>query len=137
MSPWDRCITRGMPGGMFPGGYGNVYQILQAPGYVAIVSEMIHDMRIIPLDGKPRPNIRQWHGDSRGRWEGSTLVVDTANFNGKGWIATNVAAGRIKGIPISEALHVVERFTRVDTETIQYEARIEDPNVYTTPWKVA
>ena len=66
MSPWDRCITRGMPGGMFPGGYGNVYQIVQAPGYVAIVSEMIHETRIIPLDGRPRPNIRQWNGDSRG-----------------------------------------------------------------------
>jgi hypothetical protein len=136
MSPWDRCITRGMPGGMFPGGYGNVYEIVQAPGYVAIVSEMIHETRIIPLDGRPRPNIRQWNGDSRGRWEGNTLVVETTNYNDKGWIATNVATGRIKGIPQSEALRVIERFTRVDADTIQYEVTIEDPNVYTSPWKV-
>jgi hypothetical protein len=137
MSPWDRCITRGMPGGMFPGGYGNVYEIVQAPGYVAILSEMIHETRIIPLDGRPRLNVRQWNGESSGRWEGNTLVVDTTNYNGKGWIATNVASGRIKGIPQSEALHVIERFTRVDADTIQYEITIEDPNVYTGPWKVA
>ena len=138
MSPWDRCITRGMPGGMFPGGYGNVYEIVQAPGYVAILSEMIHDARIIPLDAPRLPvNIRQWNGDSRGRWEGNTLVVESTNFNNKGWIATNVASGRIKGIPHSEALHVIERFTRTDEDTIQYEVTIEDPNVYTKPWKVA
>jgi hypothetical protein len=137
MSVWDRCITRGVPGGMFPGGYGNVYQILQAPGFVAIVSEMIHETRIIPLDGRPHVNIRQWNGDSRGRWEGNTLVVETRNYNGKGWIATNVASGRIKGIPQSEALRVIERFTRVDAGTIQYEATIDDPNVYTQPWKVS
>jgi hypothetical protein len=137
MSPWDRCVTRGMPGGMFPGGYGNVYEIVQSPGVVAIVSEMIHETRIIPTDGQPRPNIRQWNGDSRGRWEGNTLVVETTNYNGKGWIATNVASGRLKGIPQSEALRVVERFTRVDADTIQYEVTIDDPNVYTSPWKVA
>jgi hypothetical protein len=137
MSPWDRCITRGMPGGMFPGGYGNVYQILQAPGYVAIISEMIHDTRIIPLDGRPFSNIRKWNGESRGHWDGNTLVVETANFNNKGWIATNVASGRIKGIPQTEALHVVERFTRVDADSIAYEITIDDPNVYTSPWKVA
>jgi len=137
MSPWDRCITRGMPGGMLPGGYGNVYEIVQAPGYVAIVSEMIHETRIVPLDGQPPANIQQWNGQSRGRWEGSTLVVDTTNYNDKGWIATNVASGRIKGIPQSEALHVTERFTRVDGGTIQYEITIEDPNIYTRPWRVA
>jgi hypothetical protein len=137
MSVWDRCITRGMPGGMFPGGYGNVYQILQAPGYVAIISEMIHDTRIIPLDGRQRLNIQQWNGDSRGRWDGKTLIVETKNYNNKGWIATNVASGRIKGIPQSEALHVIERFTRIQADTIQYEVTIDDPNVYTRPWKVA
>ena len=137
MSPWDRCITRGMPGGMLPGGYGNVYEIVQAPGYVAIVSEMIHETRIVPLDGQPPANIQQWNGQSRGRWEGNTLVVDTTNYNDKGWIATNVASGRIKGIPQSEALHVIERFTRVDADTIQYEITIEDPNIYTRPWRVA
>src|SRR5262249_35188586 len=137
MSPWDRCITRGMPGGMFPGGYGNVYQIVQAPGYVALISEMIHDTRIVPLDGRPFSNIRRWNGESRGHFEGNTLVVETANYNNKGWIATNVASGRLKGIPQSEALHVVEHFTRTDAETIQYEITVDDPNVYTKPWKVA
>jgi hypothetical protein len=137
MSPWDRCITRGMPGGMFPGGYGNVYQILQTRGSVAIISEMIHEARIIPLDGRPVANIRQWNGQSRGRWEGNTLVVETTNFNNKGWIATNVATGRIKGIPQSEALRVIERFTRADADTIEYEVTVDDPEVYTAPWKVA
>jgi hypothetical protein len=137
MSPWDRCITRGMPGGMFPGGYGNVYQIVQSPGYVTILAEMIHEARIIPLDDRPRLSIKQWNGDSRGRWEGNTLVVETTNYNNKGWIATNAATGRIKGIPQSEALRVIERFTRVDKDTIQYEVTIDDPNVYTRPWKVA
>ena len=137
MSPWDRCITRGMPGGMFPGGYGNVYQIVQSPGYVTILAEMIHEARIIPLDGRPRLSIKQWNGDSRGRWEGNTLVVETTNYNNKGWIATNAATGRIKGIPQSEALRVIERFTRTDRDTIQYEVTIDDPNVYTRPWKVA
>jgi len=137
MSPWDRCITRGFPGGMFPGGYGNVYEIVQSPGYVAIVSEMIHETRVIPLDGRPFSNLRQWNGESRGHWDRNTLVVETTNFNNKGWIATNVASGRIKGIEQSEALHVTERFSRVDADTIQYEVRIEDPNVYTEPWKVS
>ena len=137
MSPWDRCITRGMPGGMFPGGYGNVYEIVQAPGYVAIVSEMIHETRIIPLDNRPLSNIRQWNGESRGRWDGNTLVVETTNYNNKGWIATNAATGRIKGIGQSEALRVTERFSRLDADTIQYEVTVEDPNIYTKPWKVA
>ena len=137
MSPWDRCITRGFPGGMFPGGYGNVYEIVQSPGHVAIVSEMIHETRIIPLNGLPLTNIRQWNGESRGRWEGNTLVVETTNFNGKGWIATNVASGRIKGIAQSEALRVTERFTRTAADTIQYEITIDDSKIYTKPWKVA
>ena len=139
MSVWDRCITRGVPAGMFPAGYNNAYQILQVPGYVVLLYEMIHEARVIPLDGRPHPpqNVRQWNGDSRGRWDGNTLIVDTTNYNGKGWIATSAATGRIKGIPQSEALHVVERFTRVNLDTIQYEVTIEDPNVYTRPWKVA
>ena len=81
-------------------------------------------------------SVKLWNGDSRGRWEGNTLVVDTTNYNNKGWIATSAATGRIKGIPQSEALHVVERFTRVDRDTINYEVTIDDPNVYTQPWKV-
>ncbi len=139
MSLWDRCITRGIPGGMFPAGYNNAYQIVQIPGYVVIQYEMIHNARIIPLDGRPHlpSNVKLWDGDSRGHWDGNTLVVDTTNYNSKGWIATNAASGRMKGIPQSEALHVVERFTRVDRDTINYEVSINDPNVYTSPWKVS
>jgi len=109
MSLWDRCITRGVPAGMFPAGYNNAYQIVQIPSHVVIHYEMIHDTRIIPLDGRPHlpPSIRLWNGDSRGRFEGNTLVVDTTNFNGKSWIATSAAGGRIKGIPQSDAAHIV------------------------------
>jgi hypothetical protein len=137
--PWERCITRGVPGSMWPGAYNNGHQIVQTPGYVVLHSEMIHEARVIPLDGRPHlgPDVKSWDGDSRGRWEGDTLVVDTTNFNGKGWIATNAAAGWLRGIPQSQAAHVVERLTRVDEDTIQYEATIDDPNVYTSSWKVA
>jgi len=139
MSIWDRCITRGVPGRMFPAGYNNAYQIVQSPGYVVIMSEMIHDARVIPVDGRGHApaEVRSWDGDSRGHWDGNTLVVDTTNFNGKGWIATSAATGRIKGIPQSQALHVVERFTRTEPGTILYEVTIDDPNVYTKPWKVS
>jgi len=138
MSIWDRCITRGVPARMFPAGYNNAYQIVQSAGNIVIMSEMIHDARVIPLDGRAHApkEVRAWDGDSRGHWEANTLVVDTTNYNGKGWIATSAATGRIKGIPQSEALHVVERFTRVAEGTIQYEVTIDDPNVYTKPWKV-
>jgi len=124
---------------MFPAGYNNAYQIIQAPGQFVIFYEMIHEARIIPIDGRPHlpSSIKQWNGDSRGHWEGNTLVVDTTNYNDKGWIATSAATGRIKGIPQSEALHVVERFTRVDRDTINYEVTIDDPKYYTKPWKVA
>jgi hypothetical protein len=136
---WERCITRGVPAGMFPAGYNNAYQILQSPGYVVILSEMIHEARVIPVDGRPHlpQSVRQWNGDSRGRWEGGTLVVETTNYNGKGSIATSAATGRIKGIHESEALHVVERFKRVDANTISYEVTVNDPNVYSAPWKVS
>jgi len=139
MSVWDRCITRGVPAGMFPAGYNNAYQIVQTPGYVVILYEMIHETRIIPLDGRPHvsANIRLWNGDSRGHWEGNTLVVDTTNYNNKGSIGTSAATNRIKGIPQSEALHVVERFTRVSPETISYEVSIDDPPMYSRPWKAA
>jgi hypothetical protein len=139
MSPWDRCITRGIPGAMFPAGYNNAYQIVQVPGYVVILSEMIHNARIIPLDARPHvpDNIRQWDGDSRGHWEGDTLVVETTNYNGKGWISTSAAGGRIKGIPQSRDLHVIERFRRVNTDTISYQVTIDDPDEYTKPWKVS
>jgi len=137
MSPWDRCITRG-PGRMFPAGYNNAYQIVQTPGYVMIAHEMIHEARLIPIDGRPHlgPDIRMWTGDPRGRWEGQTLVVETTNFNGKGWIATNGASARIRGVPHSDALRLVERFTRIDADTIDYRVTIEDPNIFTKPWTV-
>jgi hypothetical protein len=139
MSVWDRCITRGVPAGMFPAGYNNAYQIVQTPGYVMIHYEMIHEPRVIPIDGRPhlRAEVRQWNGDPRGRWDGTTLVVETTNYNGKGWIATQAAAGRIKGVPQTEALRVVERFTPVDAETIDYQATIDDPRMYTRPWTVS
>jgi hypothetical protein len=138
-TPWVRCITRGVPAGMFPAGYNNAYQILQAPGFVVIVYEMIHEARLIPVDGSPHhgPDIRLWNGDARGRWEGNTLVVDTTNYNDKGSIATSAATGRLRGIPQSEALHVVERFTPADADTIQYEVTIDDSRVYARPWTVA
>jgi hypothetical protein len=137
--PWERCITRGVPGAMFPGAYNNGHQIIQTRDYVVILSEMIHEARVIPLDGRPHlgPKAASWSGDARGRWEGDTLVIDTKHFNGKGWIATNAAAGWLRGIPQTEDCHLVERLTRVDDNTIQYEATIEDPNVYTSPWTVA
>jgi hypothetical protein len=139
MSVWDRCITRGVPAGMFPAGYNNAYQIVQTPGYVVILYEMIHETRIIPLDGRPHVSseIRLWNGDSRGHWEGKTLVVDTTNYNNKGSIGTSAATLRIKGIPQSEALHVVERFTRMSQDTISYEVTIDDPPMYSRPWKAA
>ena len=139
MSPWDRCITRGIPGGFFPAGYNNAYQIMQFPGYVVIHYEMIHAARIIPTDGRAHApsSVRFWDGDSVGRWDGNTLVVDVTNYHGRGWIATNAAAGRIRGVPDSPSLRVVERFTRVSADTIHYEVTIDDPVRYTRPWKVA
>jgi len=139
MSPWDRCITRGVPGGMFPAGYNNAYQIVQSPGFVVIHYEMIHEARIIPIDGRPHlpSTVRSWNGDARGRWDGNTLVVDTSNYNDKGWITTAAAGGRIKGIRQSESLHVVERFTRIDRDTIDYRVTIDDPKTFTRPWTVA
>lgn len=138
-TPWERCITRGIPGGMFPGGYGAGYQILQVPGYVVVVYEMIHEARVIPLDDRPplSENIRLWNGNPRGRWEGETLVVETANYNAEGTIGTNYASRGLRGIQQSEALTIVERFTRVDADTVQYEVTIDDPGPFTAPWTVA
>ena len=138
MTLWDRCISRGVPGGMFPAGYNNAYQIIQTAGFVVIAYEMIHEAHIIPLTNQHLPpTARQLSGDSIGRWEGNTLVVDTSNYNGRGQIATSAATGRIRGVKESSQLHVVERFTRTNADTIMYEARIEDPVMYTGPWKVS
>jgi hypothetical protein len=103
---------------------------------------MIHEARIIPLDGRPHvgDQIRLWNGDSRGRWEGNTLVVEVANYSKQdvGTVATGIATtATLKGIPQSDKMRVVERFTRVDADTLQYEATIEDPQIYTQPWTVA
>ena len=124
---------------MFPAGYNNAYQITQVPGYVVIFSEMIHNARIIPVDGRPHlpASVKLWDGDSVGHWEGDTLVVDTTNFNSKGWVGTSASTGRIKGIPQSESQHVVERFKRVNRDTIDYEVTISDPSTFTQPWKVS
>jgi hypothetical protein len=138
MSPWDRCITRGVPGSMFPAGYNNAYQIIQTPGYVTIHYEMIHDARIIPLDNRPRSKrMRTWMGEPRGRWEGDTLIVETTNYNNIGWITTSAASARIKGIPHTDQLRVVERFTRVSKDVINYSATIDDPPIYTRPWTIS
>ena len=127
---WERCITRGMPGAMIPAFYNHTYQIFQTPGYVAILVEMIHDARIIPLDGRPhlQQGVQQYLGDSRGRWEGNTLVVETTNFNGKATDRTKFVFGA------SEKSRLVERFTRVDADTIDYEFTFEDPKTFTRPW---
>jgi hypothetical protein len=141
MSQWDRCITR-EPTTMFPVVYNNAYQFVQTPGYVVIVAEMIHDARVIPIspDGRSAhadPRVRSWGGDARGHWEGSTLVVETTNFNARGWIATGGNSMALRGVPTSEQLRIVERFTRVGPDTMQYEITIEDPVNYTAPWKIA
>ena len=138
MSPWDRCITRGNPGGMFPAGYNNYYRILQTPDTLLIHYEMIHEARIIPLDGRPRlgPGVQFWNGEPRGHWEGETLVVETLGYLDGGWIATSGSQGRIKGIQHTDELRVIERFTRTDEETILWQATVEDPQIYTSPWTV-
>ena len=138
-TPWERCITRGVPGGMFPGGYSAGYQILQAPGYVVIFYEMIHEARVIPLEERPplSDNIRLWNGNPVGRWEGETLIVETANYNDQGTIGTNIASRGLRGIQQTEALKIVERFRRVDADTIEYEVTIDDPGPFTAPWTVA
>jgi hypothetical protein len=128
-STYDRCITRGMPGAMMPGFYNHNYQIFQAPGYVAIVVEMIHDARIIPLDGRPHlpSNIRQWLGDSRGHFEGNTLVVETTNLN-DGVFERGGATG------FGGNVRMVERFTRGGADQIDYQFTIEDAGTFTKPW---
>ena len=139
MTSAARCIARGVPGTAIAGGVDSALQLVQGPGYVAIVYEFMSETRIIPVDGSPHlpQNVRLWTGDSRGHWEGNTLVVDITNYNDKGSVTNSAAAGHLQGIPQSEALHVVERFTPVDASTINYEVTIDDPNVYTGPWNVA
>jgi hypothetical protein len=124
---WERCITRTLP--RLPGGgYNPNYQIVQGPNSVAILNEMIHETRIIPLDGSPHlpQGIRQWQGDPRGHWEGNTLVVDTTNFS-----------DRVNFRGSSATLHLIERFTRVDADTLLYELTVDDPTTWTKPWTIS
>ena len=125
LDKYDRCITRGFPHVIFPTIYDNTSQIVQGPGWVSIRYEMIHDARVIPLDSRPHvsPKIRSYFGDSRGRWDGDTLVVDVTNFSAK--------AG-YRGA--STNLHVIERFRRTDVNTVHYELTVEDPTTFSRPW---
>ena len=125
---WDRCITRGMPSAIFPTVYNANIRIMQGPGFVAITYEMIHDTRIIPTDARPHAGsaIQQYFGDSRGHWDGDTLVVDVTNFTQK----TNYRGS-------SDALHLVERFTRTQAGTLRYEVTVDDANTWARPWTAA
>jgi hypothetical protein len=133
-SYYIRCITRGVPGSILPVIYGNGQQIVQGPGFVTILQEMVHEARVIPVDGRPHAssNIRSYMGDARGRWEGNTLVIETTNFLGN---RTGIG-GNGGGMPTSDALKVTERFTRVGPNEIRYEMTIDDPKTYVRPWKV-
>lgn len=139
MTVWDRCITRGVPGSMLPAGYNNAYRFVQTADAIVIIYEMIHDVRIIPFAKSSHidDSIRLWMGDSLAHWEGDTLVIETTNFNDRGMIASSMAGGRLKGVPVSEELHVTERFTRVSADTILWEARITDPPNYTQPFTIS
>jgi len=127
-SLWVRCITRGMPGVMFPTVYNANARIAQGPGYVAITYEMIHDTRVIPTDGRRHigAKIRQYFGDSTGRWDGDTLVVDVTNLSDK---------SSFRGS--SDRMHLTERFRRVDKDTVRYEVTFDDPRTWAAPWTAA
>ena len=132
LSPGSRCIHHAKGGPPIHGGaYNNNMQLFQAPGYVAILNEQIHSVRAIPLDGRPHlgSGIRQWMGDSRGRWDGEVLVVETTNFNGK-----HDFAGKPDILNSSAQMSLVERFTRTDAGTLLYEYTVTDPATWTTPW---
>jgi hypothetical protein len=123
-SLWERCITQGLPR-ISSAAYNSNIEIVQSPGYVVISYEMIHESRLVPLDGHPHldQNIRQYQGDSRGRWDGDTLVVDTTNFSDK----TNFRGA-------TSGLHMIERLTRVGPDALRYQVTFEDPTTWTRPW---
>jgi hypothetical protein len=130
----ERCLTHGVPGAMLGGNGEGPNQILQSPGYVVILQESFIDRRTIPTDGRPHGNIRTWRGDSVGRWEGDTLVVETINFADKShyrWASDKLWRSA------TDTLRLVERFTRVDADTIDYQFTIEDPVKFTRPWTAA
>ncbi|MBV8844806.1 MAG: hypothetical protein JO307_18525 [Bryobacterales bacterium] len=133
-SYYIRCITRGVPGSIFPVIYGNGQQIVQGHGYVTIMQEMVHEARVIPLDGRPHAStrVRSYMGDPRGHWEGDTLVVETTNFLGN---RTGIV-GNGGGMPTSESMTTIERFTRVGPNEMRYEITIDDPKTWVKPFKV-
>jgi len=126
-STWERCITRGLPEGVLPAGYNNNIQIIQTSNYVVLLMEMTHDARIVPLDGRPHlpKGTGQWMADSRGRWDGDTLVVETTNFSERATFRGS-----------TDKLHLVERFTRTSPTSIDYRFTVEDPTTWTKPWTV-
>jgi hypothetical protein len=132
-SLYDRCITRGVLGSILPVIYNNGNEIVQGPGFVAIRNEMIHETRVVPLDGRPHltPAIKSYMGDSRGWWEGATLVVETTNLNGRTGVGGN------GGGQMSERAKLTERFTLRDANTLQYQATIDDPGTWSRPWTIA
>ena len=137
---WDRCITRGMPSSMFPYRYNNGLRIMQAPGLVVLDLEMIHDSRIVYLDNRPPlpKSIKQYMGESRGHWEGNTLVVVTTNYH-EGPSGTNIGvAGSPQGNrwPVSDQMKTTERFTRLNKDFLLYEIKTEDPVIMTRPYTV-
>jgi hypothetical protein len=127
-SLYDRCITRGIPGSMMPAVYGNAYEIVQGPGYVSILYEMVHEARVIPLDGRPHPgqNIRMYMGDARGHWDGNALVVETTNF-------TDKTAYRGS----SAYLKMIERFKPIAKDTVEWSVTFDDPHTWERPWTFA
>lgn len=134
-SYYIRCISRGVTGSILPVIYGNGQEIVQGPGYVTILQEMVHEARVIPLDGRPHAssNLRSYMGDARGHWEGNTLVVETTNFlGGKTGIGLNGG-----GVPTSDALKLTERFTRIGPDELRYEVTVDDPKTYERPFKMA
>ena len=133
-SLYDRCISRGVMGSILPVIYNNGTQIIQGPGYVAIRYEMIHETKIIPLDGRPHPgkNIKSYMGDSRGHWEGDTLVIETTNFLGdKNGIGPNGG-----GTPHSADMVLTEKWTRLGPDRMEYAAAINDPKTWVQPWTI-
>jgi hypothetical protein len=132
-SLYDRCITRGVLGSILPTIYNNGNEIVQAPGYVVIRNEMIHEARVVPLDSRPHlpASMTSYTGDSRGHWEGNTLVVVTKNLNGMTGVGGN-GGGRS-----SDRMTIIERFTMLDRNTLQYTATIDDPGTWTRPWTLS
>jgi hypothetical protein len=132
-SNYDRCISRGVTGSILPVIYGNGTAILQAPGFVVIRNEMIHEARVVPLGGSPHAGrgVQMWMGASRGHWDGDTLVIETTNFNDRTGLG-----GNGNGPVHSADLKLTERLTRVSAGSLRYEFTVDDPKTYTKPWTV-